>query len=93
MYFVEGSDILSVPIDGASTPIALYSGGGSMTVTTDGMSVYWTDTSGSYVSKVPVAGGAVTVLSSSGSSARGLAVDNTSVYWVNSTDVMKVTPK
>jgi hypothetical protein len=92
VYFTWGSDILALPIQASSPPLALATGlMAVMSIATDGTYVYWADSTS--LSKVPVGGGAITKLYSV-TNVEQIVVDGTSVYWTSSLFAIgKLTPK
>lgn len=64
--------------------VALAEGGNPWDITTDGVNVYWSDTTAGTISYVSVNGGPVTTLASGLSSPVGVANSASNVYWTDS---------
>lgn len=91
-----GGKIVAIPLAGGS-PWILATSSGNGLIATDGVNVYWTDSSGftPIVKKVPVGGGSVTTLvafTKFMGTLGPIAVDSTSVY-VGASGLEKITPK
>jgi hypothetical protein len=62
-------------------------------LTTDGVSLYWTNVDEGTVTKMSTTGGATTLLATNLWAPGDVVVDATSVYWSGSGSIVKLTPK
>jgi hypothetical protein len=78
-----GSDVMQVSIP-SGTPLRLATGGETIGIATDGLSVYWYDNSALALDSTPVGGGAITKLNKAlDINAYGIATDGTNLYWAD----------